>query len=178
MPYEVIEEPYGDDWGIVTRNFRNLRKDMNPPVPQARVYNSVDVVIGNNAVTAVTFNSERWDEGALHSTSSTTSRLTAPITGLYQIHAHIRLAANSTGVREAHLRVNGTTFIDYRNEPTPSATQPTIFGLGTQYRLLAGDYVEVTVYQNSGGNLNVTAAGNSSPEFAMCRTGGYVNQGV
>jgi hypothetical protein len=139
------------------------------PPPAARVYNSANISITNNTVTALTFDSERWDNGDLHSTSANTSRLTAPITGLYEIGGCVRIAANATGIRSAMIRLNGTTDIASITEPTPSAGAASDFNPSTPYQLAAGDYVELTVYQNSGGALNVTAAGNFSPEFWMVR---------
>jgi len=168
----------GDDWGTVNRNFEALRKSMNPPVPQARVFNNANVSITNNTVTAVTLNSEHFDNGDLHSTSSNTSRLTAPITGVYMIGGHVRFAANSTGRRDAFLRINGTTQIAYTVEPAPHASIDTYLNPVSLYQLTAADYVELCVLQNSGGALNVVFDASNSPEFWMVRLGGFVNQGV
>lgn len=178
MPYEQLEFPPDGDWEGVRRNFRNLRKDMNPPVPQARVFNSANIAITTGTVTALTFDSERYDNGSLHSTSANTSRLTAPITGLYMIGGHVRFAANATGTRQVLIRLNGATFLEPDSKANLGAGAAVDFTVTTAYQLVAGDYVELIVFQDSGGNLNVTAAGNLSPEFWMHRVGGYVNQGV
>lgn len=177
MPYS-LEVPVDGDWNTVRRNTQNLAKDMNPPVPQARVYNNANLSITNNTVTAATFNSERWDSGDLHSTSSNTSRLAAPITGLYVIGGHVRFAANSSGRRDVFVRVNGSTQIAVSRNSAPHATDDTYLSVATAYRLTAGDYVELCVFQNSGGSLNVVVDANNSPEFWMHRAAGFVNQGV
>lgn len=165
------------DGSHADRNFRTLAAAVSPPVPQARVFNSAAIATTTAVVKVVTFDSERFDNGGLHSTSSNTSRLTAPITGLYEIGACVEFASNATGYREVYFTLNGATAIAVDVRPAVNG-QATVLPLSTQYRLVAGDYVEVNALQTSGGNLNVNAAANYSPEFWMTRLAGYVNQGV
>lgn len=178
MPSPLGFVPDGS-WDTVRRNTDTTARLLNPPLPQARVYNSANISIPNATPTVLTFNSERFDSGNLHSTSSNTGRLTAPITGLHDICAHVLYAANITGRRETTLRLNGTTVIaiDERQTVTVAGVF-TAVSISAHYQLAAGDYVEVVVFQDSGGALNVTTAGNYSPEFSMVRLGGYVNMGV
>lgn len=134
--------------------------------PHARVYNSANLSITTATLTALTFNSERYDTGACHSTVSNTGRLTVPAGGggVYDIKANIRFAANATGTRKALLRLNGATYIA-GNEGPGNASIDNDVTVATDYLLAAADYVEVIVWQNSGGALNVLATGNLSPEF-------------
>jgi hypothetical protein len=173
MPYPL--ETLGDG-SVADRNFRNLAKDMNPPVPQARVFNSAAITLTTAVEATLTFDSERFDNGSLHSTSANTGRLTAPITGLYLIGCHVEIAANAAGARYVAFRVNGATFIGYNVQPGSAAGNA--LPLQSLYQLAATDYVEVRAFQNSGGNLNVTQVANATPEFWMVRLGGYVNAGV
>lgn len=154
-----------------------LQSAASPPVPQARVFNSAALTITTATDTALTFNSERWDNGSLHSTSATTGRLTAPITGLYGFGAAVRFAANATGDRTVYFRINGSTIVGVDDRRAP-ATRACSFVISGEYQLTAGDYVEVVVRQDSGGNLNVVAEANYSPEFWMSRRAGFVNVGV
>lgn len=136
--------------------------------PAVRVYNSANISISNNTVTALTFDTERYDVGSgMHSTSVNTGRLTVPTGcgGKYHIGASLVFAANATGRRYAAIRLNGTTLIAIQIEPTNSGTYATGIQVSCDYALAAADYVEVEVYQDSGGALNVTFAGNYSPEF-------------
>jgi hypothetical protein len=137
---------------------------------QARVYNSAAIATTSGAVPALTFNSERYDTGGFHSTSVNTERLTAPTAGLYSIGATVRWEANAAGARQTFLRVNGTTIIDLDDRDIDAATNHTN-KVNTEYQLAAGDYVEVLVFQNSGGPLNVLATGNYTPEFWIHRIG-------
>lgn len=137
-------------------------------VPQVRAYNSAAIAIPNTTVTAVTLNSERWDDTAnpMHSTSANTSRLTCFIPGLYVIDGHNQWAAAAGGVqRYSAIRITfaaGGTTTPAEQVKTNSATLLHQTSVHEQYRLAAGDYAELVVFQDSGGNLNVT-----SPELAM-----------
>jgi hypothetical protein len=133
----------------------------------ARAYNNAAISISHSTVTALTFNSERFDTNSLHDTGSNTSRLTAPVTGVYMISGSVQFASNATGIRAAFIRLNGSTNIATQILPVASSTDIFTFGVQTIYQLTAGDYVELTVFQNSGGSLNVNSDGNRSPEFAM-----------
>lgn len=167
------------DWQTLRRVVDAIAQRLNPPLPQARVYN--DTSANNTLTTAVeatvVFNKERWDNGDLHSTSANTGRLTAPITGLYAFGASIAIASNATGRRYVGFRVNGTTSLGFVELAAVNGDD-TYFMPSSSYRLAAGDYVEVRAFQDSGGNLNVNAGGNFSPEFWMYRVGGYTNEGV
>src|SRR5262249_39512672 len=105
------------DGTTVDRNFQALASAVNPPLPQARVYNSAAISIANNTTTALTFDSERYDNGGLHSASANTDRLTVPITGLYAFGACIQWASNATGIRLFALTVNGTTVVEDLRAP-------------------------------------------------------------
>lgn len=131
----------------------------------ARVYNSADIALANTTAVVLTFNSERYDDAAFHSTSSNTSRFTIPVSGRYAAGASVVFASNATGFREAWLLVNGTTRIADMLIPAVSGISTRITLAGVEWEFTAGDYLEVFCYQNSGGSLNITAASAYSPEF-------------
>lgn len=174
----ALEYVQDGDWERVRLNMDRTAQALNPPVPQARVYNNANISVANNTVVALTFNSEDFDNGNVHSTSVNTGRLTAPITGLYSIGYTIQYASNATGLRFSGLRLNGTVRIGGDHEIPPANGSVTLLSGSTIYRLAATDYVELIVFQNSGVALNVEFAGSNSPYFWMVRLGGYVNQGV
>ena len=136
--------------------------------PMCRVYNSSSLSVATATFTALTFNSERYDVGGCHSTSSNTSRLTAPSGGggVYHITGHATFAANATGIREVRIRLNGATYIAAVSDTTVSASGDHSMVVSCDYKLTAADYVELVVYQSSGGLLNVTFSGNVTPEFS------------
>lgn len=131
-----------------------------------RVYNDAAITVSTATDTALTFNSERYDNGGLHSTSSNTSRITVGRAGKYLIIGNATYAANGTGVRYLSIRLNGATYIG-EMAILPSASNSLTLIVTTIYHLAASDYVELLAYQNSGGNLNIAATGNTTPEFMV-----------
>jgi len=136
----------------------------------ARAYNSGNISVPNNASTDLTFDSERYDTNSIHSTVTNTGRLTCQTAGKYVITGSIAWDTNTTGIRSMGVYLNNTTWLTLANQ-SPIAGDNTRMSVSTIYTLAAADYVTLRVYQNSGGALNVIAAGNFSPEFSMQRIG-------
>ena len=136
-----------------------------------RVYNSAATTLGSNdTATALSFNSERWDNDNCHSPTVNPTRLTCNTAGIYVITGSVVFAANASGYRFAGILLNSATYIGSdRRSATP--TSSTVITVTAIYQLAAGDYVELRVAQTSGGNLDVMVVGNNSPEFAMIRVG-------
>ena len=140
------------------------------PTQRARAYNNANLTISNTSLTALTLNSERWDTDSIHSTSSNTSRLTCNTNGSYMIGGGVQWNSGSTPSRLlVSIRLNGTTDIASQEIAVSSSVTFPQFSISTEYDLVATDYVELTVYQNSGGNMTVNAAANQSPELWMTR---------
>jgi len=137
----------------------------------ARVYNNANISVADSTTTDLTFNSERFDTDAYHSTGTNTERLTAPVAGKYLITGNVRFAANATGFRQAVLILNGSTTIAATRQLAAGASVQNIMVVTTVFELAAGDYVTLRVFQSSGGNLNVEAQTNYSPEFMIARLG-------
>jgi hypothetical protein len=142
---------------------------LNAP-PSTRVYNNAAISVNNTTNTTLTFNTERWDTDTMHNTVTNTSRLTATTAGLYHIYANISWASNATGYRVMTIVLNGATTIANVDQRAVDGAITTHV-VSTEYSLAATDYVEVVVYQNSGGALNVAAGANYSPEFGMTYLG-------
>ena len=136
-----------------------------------RVYNNANISHSSSGTEqALTFNQERYDIRAMHSTSSNTGRLTAARAGVYLIGGHIEWAANSTGQRAITIKHTNSTptttvIAEHTSDATASGAHPQ--SIATVYELAVNDYVELFANQNSGGALNVLVTGNYSPEFWM-----------
>lgn len=131
----------------------------------ARVYNNANISIPDSAVTALTFNTVRRDNGSLYNVANP-SRLTAPVDGWYLITGSALFANSAAGSERAgSIRINGTNIA--QTDPSFGAAIPPTLNVTTLYYLTAGQYAEYYVYQNSGGALNILASGNYTPEFAM-----------
>lgn len=138
----------------------------------ARAYNSGNLTIATATATVLTLDSERWDTDTIHSTSSNTGRLTCNTAGYYAIWGSVYWAASATSYRQVNIQLNGTTnIVVVRDETNTISSDPMMQDISTVYQLSATDYVELVVRQETGGNLNITAAANYSPEFAMHRIG-------
>jgi hypothetical protein len=120
------------------------------------LYASANISIANDASPILTWDTERFDTDAFHSTSSNTSRITIPSGkgGKYLVIASGVYAANSTGYRAFSLKKNGSTSIELTQIANLSATIAPVFGGSTIIDLVATDYLEIGTNQTSGGNLN------------------------
>jgi len=134
----------------------------------ARVYNDADILIGNAAVTTLTFNSERWDTDGIHSVLLNTDRLTCQTAGTYSIMGNVRWDIDVVGIRQVDIFLNGIARIAWLLQ---LASGRDAMQLSTIYDLSVADFVVLRVYQNSGGNLNVDSFAQASPEFMMQRIG-------
>jgi hypothetical protein len=121
---------------------------------------------GDGSTTVLAFDSERYDTASMHDTSTDTSRLVAPVTGIYAITVSVAWAADASGRRTVHLRRNGGASIAVAQSAAAGGDEVGM-ALATLARLEAGDYVEVLAQQTSGSNLNIQKGGEHSPEFAM-----------
>lgn len=121
-----------------------------------RVTKTANQTIANNTATNLTFPTETYDTDAFHSTSVNTSRLTIPtgFAGYYAITANVGFDTNATGRRTATIKLNGSTAIALC-EITPGSGVFPAFSINTTYSLIDGDFVEIEVFQTSGGNLDV-----------------------
>jgi hypothetical protein len=138
--------------------------------PLASVFNSVVQSITNNTETTVTFDSETLDTDTIHDTVTNNSRLTCKTAGTYLVLFVGDFTANATGVRYGLIRKNGTTQLGPRSDVSSltAGANGTVQGW-TLASLAVNDYVEVRVFQNSGGSLNFDAT--TTPAFAMYKVG-------
>lgn len=141
----------------------DLNRAWNPPT--CRVYNSANISVPHNTLTLLTFNSERWDTDSMHSTSSLTDRITFNTAGLYVVTLQVNWASSAGANRSASIFLNGITIIAQEGPHSPPSAEVENTQLTTQWKFAAGDFVNVQVYQFTGGAVNVQSQGNWSPEF-------------
>lgn len=115
---------------------------------------SADQTIGTGSITAVTWDTEDADTQSYHSTSSNTDRITVPKAGNYLFTYHAAFAANTTGQRYFWLAKNGGAS-DRRGYQLTSASSGDVTAAtgALIINLAINDYINMQVYQNSGGNL-------------------------
>jgi hypothetical protein len=109
----------------------------------------------SGAFTAITFDSEDYDSDSFHSTVTNTSRLTIPSgkDGKYLVTG---VAKYESGInqRAGQLHKNGSNVYDiFTIVPGGTAEIPFTYAIS----LVATDYLELYLYQNTGSPLNVKA---------------------
>jgi hypothetical protein len=118
---------------------------------------SANQSIANNTFTALTFDVEQFDTDTFHSTSTNTSRITIPAgkSGYYQVNASVAWATNTSGLRYLAIYKNGVDY--FRIDTAVSDTDGRIhMGGNIIMNLVETDYIEIYVFQSTGGNLNVS----------------------
>lgn len=124
--------------------------------------------IATSTGTNLTFNTELWDNGSLHSTVSNTDRIVVPAggdIGNWYLAGIVPFDANATGRREAriwHMPVGGgpgslvaETVVAGLSD---AGVGPTLNISGVAQPPAVGDYFVLEGWQNSGGALNVTSS--------------------
>lgn len=118
-----------------------------------RAYNTSNITASNTTWTNLTFNTESWDSGTIHSTSTNTQNFTVPVAGKYIARSSVYWAANATGLRQTRVTKNGTQWGEIGETVGSSAA------FSQQYidvvECAAGDVLVFQVWQNTGGNLDV-----------------------
>jgi hypothetical protein len=132
------------------------------PIPTVRVSRccTLSEIPGDGTPTVLEFASEDFDVGDLHSTSTNTSRLTAPVDGVYQVSANVSWPHDGgigAGVREIVLIVNGIGFQARAFDDDPAPGSPTSQTISMLVQLQAGSYLELQARQTSGDFLTISS---------------------
>lgn len=139
----------------------------NPP--SCRAYHNTTQSINNATLTTLSLNAEAWDTDTMHNTVTNNSRLTIKTAGLYIVTVEVILAANGTGVRVANLLLNGSE-LPINNGNAASAFDSRIL-YSTQEKLALNDYLEIGIYQTSGGALSTVQSATRAPSLTATWVG-------
>jgi hypothetical protein len=133
----------------------------------ALAYLATSFATTTGAVSTITLDSEDIDTNSIHDNTTNNSRLTIPTgyTGKWLINGALSFASNTSGVRSLYLYKNGS-FVAAWDYPTPNAGSGSL-NFSYILSLVPTDYIEMKLYQNTGGNLNVfgTSSGNGKITF-------------
>lgn len=138
-------------WGDQARD--NLEFLIDPPT--CSVFNSAAQSIANVTTVSLLADSENFDNDAMHSTVTNTSRITAQTAGRYLFIATVSYATG-TGRRVTSFLKNGTTVINGATVPAVAGGVVDRISIARSVVMAAGDYLEVQANHNNGANLNVT----------------------
>lgn len=125
--------------------------------------------IGNGVDEVILWDTELDDTMLMHSTASNTGRITARKAGRYVVDAEVIMAADADGYRRINLLRNGSS-VTLRSY-LPAGSEASVCLLHDyEIDLDAGDYLEVSIEQNSGGNLNAQLASGSYFQVKLLRS--------
>ncbi len=137
--------------------------------PKVRVRSSTTQQIPSaNTGVALSFDTEDYNIGSLHSNTTNPTRLTCTSAGVYAIKGTVNLNFNANGFRGLSIVLNGTTGIaGVTLAPAPGSASIT-YECSTHYQLNTNDYVELIVIQNSGSTLT-SLSDPTVPQFMMAK---------
>jgi hypothetical protein len=130
-----------------------------PTAAGCLVVNTASQSIANATDTILTFNDEYFDTNAFHNNSTANSRLTIPTGygGGYLVYGKVTWASNSTGTRYFYPKINGGATTAGKGAWVSGSTGQNTMVFSFYQTFVAGDYIEMVVYQNSGGALGTDA---------------------
>jgi hypothetical protein len=129
----------------------------NPPV--FAFITSTTTSIPNVTFTAVSWGNPPNVDNYGGWASGNPSRYTAPVAGWYYCAGVAQLAFNATGRRATAFYVNAAAIRQTELQVNPAAV--TCHAIAGFVQLAKGDYVELRIYQSSGGALNAGGNGGS-----------------
>ena len=131
-----------------------------PTYRGAAVYLTSSISIPNNAWTVVGWTNEFFDSDAYHDNSTNNSRLTIPsgYAGKYLISGNINWdASGASSIRGIQIYKNGAGIvIPVVVQPITNGTNGTNTSFAYALNLSVADYIQIYLYQNTGGNLTMT----------------------
>lgn len=135
----------------------------------ARVSHDANQSISHNVTTKLSFNIEEYDDDTMHDTSTNNQRITIKTAGRYIVSANIKIAVSSVGDRLVFIRLNGSDLAIV--SVLPASINHTNISISIIRNFSVNDFLEIRVYQNSTGSLNVLSDA-TSPFFAVQRLRG------
>lgn len=129
-----------------------------PSLPHSLAWNTAGQLIGNAAVTPLTFNTNVEDVGGIHSTSVNPTRFTAPVGGWYTIDCAADFVfAGAASFQLSYLKNSVGPTAPFVGMEIQATAGTNVLQMAFQLRLAANDFIEFTIFQTSGGSISTTA---------------------
>lgn len=145
-----------------------------PAQPSAQMRQTSAQSLSHATFTAITFTTEDYDSHGGHDNATNPSRYTAPIDGQYELSGGVGFTANASGFRALVWSKNGTRIAGSQTSAAAiggGASQP-MAARTIKVQLVAGDYVELVAYQDSGGGaLNTSVSNDEQSSMTVTYTG-------
>jgi hypothetical protein len=143
-------------------------------IPAVSVSLNTPQLVPNNTDKTLSWNTSGVNNDAMWVNTDPT-KITVKTGGVYVAVAQVHFTANATGMRACHIMLNGTSII--ANSVAVTAVNNLNAGAGNAFtamtnpmRLAPGATIYLSVFQNSGGNLNADI-GESGTFLAVYRWG-------
>jgi hypothetical protein len=146
---------------------RDNVKWLSTDKPMVRCYNNAAISTATGVVTPLTYNTNRFDNASLHSTTSLTGRITVSTAnaGKYLTGASVEWQASTLGDYRTLVVRLGSVVNVTASTYSPGATNGFANQNVSALWSISNDFFDTAVQQNSGGALNVNATSYFSPEF-------------
>lgn len=165
---------------VVTSTYLNSLKaavDFWALTPRCYAYQTSTSSPATSTGTVLPMQAEVFDivqsgDSPMHDNSTNNSRVYVRTSGKYIISGQVTFANNSTGIRQAYVRLNaagspgGGSQLTLANAPALTAVPTSVPIPTVTVPLTAGDYIELFGWQNSGGSL-ATVAGQGSTFLSL-----------
>ncbi len=150
-------EYFKSDGKLYRKDSSGSEKKVSTSQISARLFTQANQSTANAVWETINWEIESYDTNDLHDIVVNNSRITIPDNedGRYLISASLSLTANATGDRRIRIQKNGATTerrVVIANAGIGSFVTATIFD---ELDLVAGDFIEVESFQNSGGALTL-----------------------
>lgn len=129
-------------------------------VPMCRVSKSSANNVADSTATTIGFGTEGYDTDTMHDNSTNPSRITFTTAGKYHVGAMVKWETAAGGTRLVSIVLGGASTLAAVEHPADCEYMT----VAVDYVFTAGQYVELVVYQDSGGTIQVLAA-DGSPAF-------------
>lgn len=142
-------------WRMINSKTIGVTAQLPPPFGATLLRRTTDQPAITSVVTPVQFATEDLPDGGVgfsHSTSTNPSRITCLTAGLVHVCGTAVFQASATGARECFVTKNGTN--SGTNTRWAYVSLPTAAAL-----VAANDYLELQMYQDSGGTLQILGSG-------------------
>jgi hypothetical protein len=130
---------------------------LNTFAPAFSALTTSDVAASTATWTKVTYASERFDTNS----NFASSRFTATVPGYYQINASAYFYPSVVGQCQIAIYKSGSSYLV--GTISPNSNQGPACAVSAVIQMLATEYLEIYVFQNSGGDLNF-----GSTDFSGC----------
>lgn len=125
-----------------------------------QLLNSGTLVVSNNALVTMPYNTEPVDTDGGHDNVTNNSRYTIPtgFAGTWIFRAGVSFPFNATGYRQIYFTKNGGGVYGSMSLPANGTVATDIQTQAMFPGLIVGDYIQVVVLQTSGGSLTLPAS--------------------